>query len=616
VRLRILHLAFIFCLCFSVYVKAQNKNYEDTGTSQDSLKIYKKIHRLASKRKLTYLAYKAIFVEPKTTVNTPVAVIKAKSKEQQKDPIARYKGKIIKNIELIRLDPFGTDINNIEAEQANIFLKAGNRVHIKTRRYALRSQLLFKEGDVLDPISLKETERIIRQSGYIKDAKILVNPIKGVKDTVNVVVITQDVWSINGNAAVSTSFLRVRLVDKNFVGSGQQIENSLNYNFDGNPKIDLVGSYNVPNIRKTFISGNVFYKINALSHYEGLSFNRQFYTAVTKWAGGITLFRSNSTLFYNVTEPNAQTLPLTYNSQDVWLGRSFQITPGKSDEDRSSRLVLTSRVYRFHYTERPGLDLDPLRVYHNSTLYLGSIGYSNRLYYKDKDIFRFGYTEDVPQGRLVAYIGGKENLELYTRYYSGVKFAAGEHLTNLGYIAAGAEYGTFFRENRVEKSVLNGDMTYFTDLEKYGKWAMRQFVYTRFAYGAARDKNERININNELYGFRSDPVSGTSKIVVNLQNVVYTPINFIGFQFAVVAFAGFGMLGDDNRALLKSQVYQAYGLGLLVRNENLVVNTFELSFGFYPNLAGDNDYRVNPISNYNLRFKDYFLSKPELISYY
>jgi hypothetical protein len=603
-------------LFVSGFVMAQQKNYEETGTVQDSLKIYRKIHRIASKRKLTYLLYKTVFVEPDPSVKAPPTVIKEKSTAKKKDPLIKFKGKIIRNIEIIRLDPFGTDINNVTLEQANILLKAGNKLHIKTTKYALRNQFLFKTGDPLDPVAIKETERIIRQSGYIKDAKIVVNPIPGVRDTVNLTVITQDVWTINGNGSVGSTFARLRLVDKNFVGSGQQVENSINLDFYGTPLLDLVGSYSVPNIKKTFISGTVYYKINALSHYEGISFNRQFYTGVTKWAGGINILRSVSSLTFNAGSITEFSRPLTYNLEDVWLGRSFQIARGKSDEDRSSRLVLTSRVFRFDYNQRPDLSLDPMRNYRNSILYLSSIGYSNRLYYKDRNIFRFGYTEDVPQGRLVALIGGKEHMELYDRWYSGIKSAAGEHLNRFGYLSLGIEYGTYFRDKRVEKSVFNSDLTYFTDIEQFGRWGMRQFIYSRYTIGAARDKNERININNELYGFRSDPVSGTSKLLVNIQNVVYTPIRFIGFQFALVGFVGFGLLGDDNRPLFHSQLYQAYGLGLLVRNENLVVNTFELSFGFYPNLAGDKDYRINPISNYNLRFKDYYLSKPEMISYY
>lgn len=600
------------CVIMPYCLHAQNKKNEEKDSSPDSLKIYNKIRKFAVKRKLTYWLYSAIFIEPKP--DTPVPLLK-KSRKKQVDPFIRYKGRIIRNIEFVSLDPFGTDVNNTELEQKSLFLKAGNKLHIKTTRFAVKNQVLFKKSEPLDPLALKETERLIRQRAYIRDAKVLVNPVKGEKDSVDIVVVTQDVWSITGGAAVSTSSTRLTLTDKNFVGSGQQIENSMTYNYTTLPRTDIIGSYTVPSIRKSFITGSIYYRISPLNYYEGISFSRQFYSPITKWAGGVNAMWSHATGTYTSPEAVISTFPVQYNLQDVWIGRSFQITPGKDDVHRSSRLVITSRMFRQDYTQRPGIEIDPLRFYQSSTLYLSSVGYSTRLYYKDKNIFRFGYTEDVPEGRLFALIGGVENKEVGKRWYTGVQIAAGEHINNFGYLAAGFEYGTFFREKKIEKAVVNADLTYFTDLTQFGKWSMRQFIYCRFTHGARRDFNERININTSLYGFKSDLISGTSKIFLNLQNVVYTPIRFIGFQFGFVGFAGFGMVGELGKPLFKTQVYQAYGIGFLIRNEHLVVNTFQLSIGFYPNLAGTNSYKLNPITTYDLRFKDYYLSKPDLISY-
>ncbi len=605
-------LIFTICVLMPCFTQAQNKKYEETGSSQDSVKIYNKIHKFALKRKITYWLYSAIFIEPKPY--TPVPLVK-KSRKKIIDPFIRYKGKIIRKIEFVTLDPFGTDVNNIDLEQKNFFIKAGNKLHVKTTRFAIRNQVLFKKGKPVDPLQLRETERLIRQSGYIRDARVLINPIKEEKDSVDVVVITQDVWSITGSAAVNTSSGNLKFRDKNFVGSGQLMENNITYNYNTNPGLDIIGSYTAPNIRKTFVSGSIYYRASALNYYEGISFTRQFYSPITKWAGGINTMWSHSIGSFTSTEGLITTFPVQYNLQDLWLGRSFQIFQGRADVQRSSRFVVTSRIYRQSYSKRPGIEMDSLRTYQPSTLYLSSVGYSTRLYYKDKNIFRFGYTEDVPEGRLFALIGGVEDKEFYSRWYTGVKMAAGEHINNFGYLAAGFEYGTFFRDKKIEKAVINSDLTYFTDLMQWGKWSMRQFIYCKFVHGARRDPNERININSDLYGFTSDPVSGTTTIFLNLQNVVYTPLRFIGFQFAFVGFAGFGMVGEKQRPLFKTQVYQAYGVGVLIRNEHLVLNTFQVSIGFYPNLAGANSYKLNPISSYNLRIKDYYLSKPELISY-
>ena len=47
-----------------------------------------------------------------------------------------------------------------------------------------------------------------------------------------------------------------------------------------------------------------------------------------------------------------------------------------------------------------------------------------------------------------------------------------------------------------------------------------------------------------------------------------------------------GLLGNDNSPFYNSHMYQGYGIGLLVKNELLVISTFQFSFGFYPNVPG------------------------------
>jgi len=77
-------------------------------------------------------------------------------------------------------------------------------------------------------------------------------------------------------------------------------------------------------------------------------------------------------------------------------------------------------------------------------------------------------------------------------------------------------------------------------------------------------------------------------------------------------------LVDSNSSFfLKSTVYQVYGIGLLVRNENLIINSFRFSFAFYPNEPGRAgvDFKINPFGAYDLRFNDFFLSKPGPVSY-
>jgi hypothetical protein len=69
--------------------------------------------------------------------------------------------------------------------------------------------------------------------------------------------------------------------------------------------------------------------------------------------------------------------------------------------------------------------------------------------------------------------------------------------------------------------------------------------------------------------------------------------------------------------MFSNTFYQAFAVGVLIRNEYLVSSTFELSIGFYPFMPGtdNNSFAANPISNYNIKARDYFITKPELVLY-
>ena len=113
---------------------------------------------------------------------------------------------------------------------------------------------------------------------------------------------------------------------------------------------------------------------------------------------------------------------------------------------------------------------------------------------------------------------------------------------------------------------------------------------------------------------------GQNKSLLKFESVIYTPFDYAGIQIAAVVFAGFGKLGRINPMytnVKESTIYQAYGLGFLIRKENLVVNTIQISFGYYPNIPNGtgNEFRYNPIGINNLNLRDFDISKPDFINY-
>ena len=73
--------------------------------------------------------------------------------------------------------------------------RLANRLHVTTRPYVIRQQLLFRSGDVYSRRLLEESERILRLTRYLYDAAI--RPVRYHDGKVDVLITTRDVWTFD-----------------------------------------------------------------------------------------------------------------------------------------------------------------------------------------------------------------------------------------------------------------------------------------------------------------------------------------------------------------------------------------------------------------------------------
>ncbi len=585
------------------------------GQERDTLDIYKRIRKSAYKHKFTKLLYQAIFVEPvpQQYESKPLS-----DEQKQTDPNARFAGKIIGDIRVIVYDPFGHAVNDTFTRKINKLQKAGNSFHITTRQRVIRNILLFRIHDTVQIIRITESERLLRQASYINDARIFIEGDM-LSDSVTVTVKVLDKWNYDAAASGSTNGGYVRIRDRNVSGWGQTYEQRIAFNVTTG--WDFRGNYNVANIKRTYISSDLYYQTNQDETKTGIAFNRPFYSPLARWAWGAEGSRTWGIYRYSdTTEPKDRSTALNYYNQDYWLGRSFALGKHKKT-DKISNIALGARYAMARYLARPSFAIDSHYLNADQDIYLASIGYSLRKYYKDQFIYRFGANEDVPEGiRLQATYGVIQKQIVGLRNYYGFDISNGKHLKGIGYISVYAGYGTLFRQGHPSNSTINSGFIYFTDLYQRGKWYFRNFVNYKLIKGINKMPYERLTLQtNELYGFAPGDLTGTGKMLLNLEAVAYAPYNIIGFKFAPVALAGFGILENGAQKFSTGKIYQAYSVGLLVRNENLLNSSFEFSVGFYPELPGPEArrdvFRLNPIGSFSLKVRSFDISKPGIIAY-
>lgn len=581
--------------------------------AQDSSDVYLRLRDFAQKRAFTKWIYEAVFVPPKAAEYPALPAGKEQSKPV--NPYLKHTDKVIRKITIKVYDPFGHSVSDTTRRKQKWNERIGNSAHVSSRQWVINNKLLFKENQPLNALTVSESERLLRASGYINDARIIVSSV-GKSDSVDVLVLVQDKWSITGEAVGSSTSADVNLRDFNFLGLGQRFEQYVEY--QRSDRYNFRGAYTIDNIDNTYISSRLSYATGRQGTSAALSFERPFYSPLARYAGGLSLVYGQQFFDYHDT---IEVLPAQANifkySYDVWAGKTIQLSKGKTLFDQSNNFMLAARYFTTRYPRRSANHYDLRHAFPETWTFIGNVGFAVQQFYKDRFIYRFGANEDVPHGLLLQFLYGMEKWELSKhRYYLGMEVAQARRFKP-GYLSATFSYSIFFNHAIANDVSTNYRLNYFTNLFSMGRWYLRQFVNFNFLYGENKEPREKVTLtSSDLYGFNSGNMRGNTKMVFQSETVAYAPYNLVGFRFAPVFMAGFGMLGDGN-PLLQGRVYQGYSLGLMIRNENLLINTFQVAIGMYPVLPDGQKFvlKYNPVTSFTLRVRSFGYNKPIFLAY-
>lgn len=483
------------------------------------------------------------------------------------------RGKKIRKIDVRPIPVFGSDINAPLFSDPDKTEALLNKTHLNTNEFVIRKNLLFSEGDTISPITLSDNERIIRHLPFIDDARILVVPVS--EEEADIIIITRDVYSLGGSFNYSSiNKGELALFEKNMLGLGHEIRLDIQYDADlpNSPGFGI--EYNVDNIARSFTNLNIFFFDGLGKKTYGFNLERNLISTSTKYAGGVSIRQMFTTEdFDTLTVPE----PLKYNFQDYWLSRSFLL-----DRETATRLIIGARYTYNNVFNHPFILPDSYHYLQRYKMILGSAALSVQKYYKTKLIYHYGKTEDIPYGGLINITAGREINEFKNRYYGGINVSAGQSVRSIGYFYSVFGISTFFDGKQTEQGLVYFGTNFFSNLLYAGRYRMRNFVVADVKTGFYRHRDEKLVYNSEngFSGFANDSVGGTRKLSLSLESVLFSPGNYYGFRFAFFGFADMGYLFDTDEKTILSSI----GLGLRVRNDNLVLNTFQIRLAFYPNL--------------------------------
>jgi hypothetical protein len=500
---------------------------------------------------------------------------------QAVDKYSRHIGKPIEVVIVSQVARFDQEWNQDKATGQRLLNTATRPIHAYTQDRVIREYLLFEQGQVVDPFALADSERMLRQLDFINDVRITLIPLQGEVETIAVVVEVRDKWPFGITGTVKDVDRYVAsLYFSNLGGLGIRLENRLIYRGDREPDLGYRGTVSKRNVRGTFIDLALQYEDSWERLQRQIGFERDLVHPAIKWVGGA---------FWEDTDVrDNEGIPRRFYLGDYWAGRTIQLSEGRADLTAARPvLVPAARFNQTIFSERPSVDADTNRAYHDTKSLLGSVAYQRLKYYKTSYLYRMGETEDVPAGLAAKLSAGYEWREFYDRtgVFTELVYAS---IRNAGDIwVAGARLGGHYRDHVFEEGNLWLTVSYISPLMGKGKYKHR--FLSRLDYHRAinwyADTALMLGDRTGIRGLENNRVLGSQRLVLKLDSRVFTPWNLLGFRFMVSAFSDIGAVAGEKEPLLQAKFYGNLGVGIRIENPNLVLPEVEIRFLLVNNIG-------------------------------
>lgn len=513
----------------------------------------------------------------------------------------RWKGKVINSINIEFVEVFPPDNSDLEKPAYSFVKNVGNGLHINTREWVIRGNLLFHEGDHLSPKVLRRNIAYLRNLNYLSEVRIFVISRKDKQDSVDILIVVQDKFSISMKGQfTSLSKFSFKIDDQNLLGLGNQLKNEWSVDPQHQNSIGWESYYRSRNIYRTFISGDLGYSDLPGYNLKSAGLSRPFLFPVLKIAGGITI---NETY---VRAP-VDTIAVKRIELGGWGGYCVKGNPGPANQYAYTALALKQTWFR----KRPEVGPTYGKLWHESLLAIGSLGITQSEYKRLPFMYSFLENEDIPVGFLFEFLFGYDFGEYRNREFLGLHGAKGVALNNSGFLYLKGGIETFISKDGTEQGMCLFEPLYITPLKKIGKFHTRTFFRERIILGNKRFPGETLKLSTDNY-FRGKPdMAGNNLITSGLESDFVAPWDVIGFKIAFFGFIDGAMVTDSLSHANSGDLLLTEGIGFRIRNPHIVWKSLEFSVA----LNHRKGHHVSPefaiVAKVPLKMLDFEGRKPE-----
>ncbi len=509
----------------------------------------------------------------------------------------KARGKRIGQVTIKVMYPYGVDLDSPKVYHPTKFQKFANGMQFRTRTWVIRNELLFKEGDAIDPILFADSERNLWGKNIYKDIKFVLTEMPD--STVDVTVYIRDKWNWSVTSSLDYDKVTPGIQFNNILGLPQVINAGVSINYRPDNLYTVSASYNYSNINSSFVDVTLSGSYDRFQQGGSLNIVRNFYSANAQWAGHIKASVINQQYIAPTLASKPLHAPNLSNVQDFWLARAFKMPEKIYQRTPLLRLIISTRLVRTAYNTRPYLhSADRSINFVNQTYLLGSIGFARWDYYIDHNVYELGKAEYFTKGISAAFISGfQEDEELGRRTYVGISLQYGKHFRGAGYLLSQFKHGGFVKENNYEQALIDWSNIFYTEMQKLNKTSVRQFFTLGAKWGFSRPQGREIvaNTYNGLRGLYSNGLRGDRTYTASYEVDFYAQKKVAGFTSSMFLFTDLVLV---QKALPQTTFQSAVGFGFRLRNLNFGIDFIEILFAYYPKLQVPDQHPINYLGNY------------------
>ncbi|HUM50550.1 MAG TPA: hypothetical protein PK431_02005 [Chitinophagales bacterium] len=500
----------------------------------------------------------------------------------------KYKGKKIGCVQIEIFKPFGGVQDNM-TQIVTKGQKFGNKIHFRSREWYVKGDVLFKEGDEINPTLFADTEKLLWDRKKFKDVRILISE-DSTTNEVDVLVYLQDKLSYSVAAGYSGNRVSIFASTYNFFGLPNSLSLFAGVNFNKYNIWAAGGTYRYQNIQSSQINFTTKFIIERLNQNVQLSVNRNFFSIKSKWAFNALYNYKNITLSLNGNPRDPSSfVKAKSHYYSLWLATSIPVNKLMPCKDDKLKFVIATKLNYQNYKTRPFIiDRNFNETFIKQQNYKFGFGIARWDFYLEHNAFYVDIAEYFPRGISASVWTGPQFDEIYGHRTSlDLTINYGIYFKKFGYLYPQASYSTYIRDKKGEQMNSKFNLDYVSKKVAFAKHMFFRQVLKgglNLGFFVPEERYFNINeINGGIRGFYSPTLKGSKSLTCSAEIDLFLDRTVILSKGMVYAFCDMGWISENGKQLITQSNYQ-YGLGagLRFRSVDLGFPYLDFQFSVYP----------------------------------